>query len=32
MSIYDVFNGGGKPFNKEEWRRRSRRKDRKPMS
>lgn len=19
MSIYDVFNGGGKPFNKEEW-------------
>ncbi len=19
MSIYDVFSGGGKPFNKEEW-------------
>ena len=19
MSIYDVFSGGGRPFNKEEW-------------
>ncbi len=32
MSIYDMFSGGSKPFNKEEWRLKSRQNARKPMS
>ena len=32
MSIYDVFNGGNKPFDKAEWAPRNRRSARKPMS
>ncbi len=32
MSIYDVFSGGSKPFDKAEWAAQSRHSGRKPMS
>ena len=32
MSIYDVFSGGGRAFNKEEWAAASRSSGGKPMS
>ena len=32
MSIYDVFSGGNRPFDKEEWLPQSRHSGKKPMS